>query len=51
MPKKTHNRTHSNDFHMLISNAHMASLDKLRKKESDLPSRAEMLRRLIERAK
>ena len=36
---------------MLISDGHLATLDKHRKKEADLPSRAEMLRRLIERAK
>lgn len=30
--------------------AHKATLDALRKREDDLPSRSEMVRRLIERA-
>jgi hypothetical protein len=38
------------NFHMRASVATLAALDRLRKKEADLPSRAEMIRRLIERA-
>ncbi len=38
------------NFHMRASAAMLSALDKLRKKEPDLPSRAEMIRRLIERA-
>ena len=30
---------------------HLLKLDELRRKEKDLPTRAEMMRRLIERAK
>ena len=33
-----------------ISTQALAALDQLRKNEDDLPSRAEMIRRLIERA-
>uniref|UniRef100_UPI00403FA7EC ribbon-helix-helix protein, CopG family n=1 Tax=Hyphomicrobium sp. ghe19 TaxID=2682968 RepID=UPI00403FA7EC len=33
-----------------ISTQALAALDQLRKQEDDLPSRAEMIRRLIERA-
>lgn len=37
-------------LHMRISAELVASLDELRKREDDLPSRSEMVRRLIERA-
>jgi len=37
-------------LHMRISAEMMATLDELRKREDDLPSRSEMVRRLIDRA-
>lgn len=37
-------------LHMRISEALKATLDQLRKNEADLPTRSEMVRRLIERA-
>ena len=37
-------------FEMRISAGELAKLDRLRKEESDLPQRADMVRRLIERA-
>jgi hypothetical protein len=39
------------NFHMRASAEFLAALDKLRRKEKDLPSRAEMLRRLVAAAK
>ena len=37
-------------LHMRVAESVKASLDQLRKFEPDLPSRSEMVRRLIERA-
>lgn len=37
-------------FEMRMSKADLANLDKLRKDETDLPQRAEMIRRLIAKA-
>jgi hypothetical protein len=39
------------DFHMRIYQETWRKLDSLRKKEEDFPSRAEMIRRLVDRAK
>lgn len=39
--------TKSLDFHMRISPPDLAILDRRRKREPDLPTRAEMMRRLI----
>jgi hypothetical protein len=41
---------HDETLQMRLSPALKATLDELRKAEPDLPSRSEMLRRLIERA-
>lgn len=38
-------------IHILVDERFAIKLEKLRKKEGDLPSKAEMLRRLVERAK
>ena len=35
------------DFHMRLSEQALAVLDKRRRREEDMPSRAEMIRRLI----
>ena len=40
-------REHDHDFHMRLSAAVLAALDKIRRKEKDMPSRAEVIRRLI----
>lgn len=42
--------TQDSILHMRVSEAVKALLDDLRKQEQDLPSRSEMVRRLIERA-
>jgi hypothetical protein len=47
----TQAREQDHDFHMRASAEFLAALDKLRRKEKDLPSRAEMLRRLVAAAK
>lgn len=44
----TENRTER--FEMRMTAKDLASLDRLRKVEQDLPTRSEMIRRLIERA-
>ena len=40
-------REQDHDFHMRVSAAVLAALDKIRRKETDMPSRAEMVRRLV----
>jgi hypothetical protein len=45
---KDQNKT--NNFHMRVDDEFLALLDALRKAEADLPSRAEIIRRLVERA-
>ncbi len=40
-------REQTHDFHMRVSSAVLAVLDKKRRKQKDMPSRAEMIRRLI----
>jgi hypothetical protein len=40
-------REQSQEFHFRVSPKIMATLDKIRRREPDLPSRAEMLRRLV----
>ena len=42
--------THSQILHMRISPEDRADIDLLRKEEPDLPSRSEMVRRLVQRA-
>ena len=42
--------TKTERFEMRMAAADLAKLDRLRKEEQDLPSRADMVRRLIERA-
>lgn len=42
--------TQDSILHMRVSEDVKAALDELRKREPDLPSRSEMVRRLIERA-
>lgn len=37
-------------FNMRVDDAFLRDLDELRRREPDLPSRSEMLRRLVERA-
>ena len=44
-PKREHDRV----FQMRVSDAFLATIDEWRRQEADLPSRAEAVRRLIER--
>jgi hypothetical protein len=46
--KDTENKTER--FELRMASNELAVLDRLRKAEDDLPSRSEMVRRLIERA-
>lgn len=47
MHQRPANREQAHDFHMRLSAAVLTALDRLRRKEEDMPSRAEMIRRLI----
>jgi len=47
MKKANTARKQNHDFHLRLSEQVLSTLDKRRRREEDMPSRAEMIRRLI----